>query len=337
MKKKIIYFIMLLCFFTFKNVYAEDIDITDMELTDKSATAVEKTPATFEGLNTYFDIQFANVDDYIEYTVTLKNNSATDYVIDEGNQFDNGGNVRYSFELDGDDDVILAGATRTGRLVVAYIKKVDTDSFVDGVYTTSSSLQLLLSSNTKDANITNPKTCRNLAILMVVLIVAVVAVLTLKKKSKILSLLLVALLAYPIYVVCAYEKLYIMVNPKIEILVPIREICVAEEYDEETNKFEEIQYFEYQEGMTWDSYANSEEYFNEWFLWYGFDPGLGEDRNFLDYPNKFVDTVKGGHEELVFDGHNDKYNSSIPSGKIRPKEEGCYVYNIYVVSDGNSE
>ncbi len=329
MKKYLFYIIMLLCFISFKNVYAEDIDITAMELSDKSDTAVEKSPATFEGLNTYFDIQFANVEDYIEYTVTLKNNSDTDYAINEGKQFDNSGHIQYSFELDGDDDVVLAGSTRTGHLVVAYIKKVDTDNFVGGVYTESNQLSLLLSKETSTDTITNPNTYHNILVIIIVLLgVGVVAFLTLKKRSKVLVVLLITLLLYPLYEVFAYQKLYIVVNPKIEILIPVKEFCVAESYFTDSGEMEEVKYFSYQEGMTWDSYANNEEFIDDWFVINDYDSEIDDYRYMLDFPLFFIDT-DNKYNLLTYDGHNEKYNSSIPSEKIKPKEDGCYFYNLY--------
>ena len=188
---------------------AEGVTIQSIEMLEKAAGAAELSAAKANGTVIDLDISFTRVDDYINYKITIENNTDGDYVLDESMFNKKYTNVKYLFETD--NMIVKAGSTRDLTLSVSLINDPGVGKFNE---TNSFDLDLT------GGKISNPSTGVKslLYILPVLLIVAFVVVYSSKKnktfKAMMLTLALVILIPTIVKAVC---KCNIKINSTITV------------------------------------------------------------------------------------------------------------------------
>ncbi len=252
MKKYIVFILFLLLPFM---VHAQDVKITDVTLVDSSIEA-EQHP-DFEKLKISFDLSFTEIEDFAKYKVTIKNDSKKDYEIENTTKFSDKEYIKYEFSYDG-DKVVKAGATKELFITITYNKEVPSTAYKDGKYKDNNSMVIILSDGETASDTKNPYTATLPYIVIVLSIIALILFIVAYTKKKKLASLLLVLLLLPI-AIYALEKITIEIEANIEIekktFFVLRNYCSSE-----NNLFTEDLYYEFEEGMTFDDYFNSDYY-----------------------------------------------------------------------------
>ena len=82
MKKYLLVFLLLLTILIPYNIEAKEaVEVTDIEIEEKTPGVEVISDVTYQGLKINFNVAFLNVEDFIRYKVTLKNNTDKDYEI----------------------------------------------------------------------------------------------------------------------------------------------------------------------------------------------------------------------------------------------------------------
>ena len=257
--KKIIFILALL--FPFIVSAADNVKITNIEQLEKSDTVTVNNEPTFEGLKINFDLKFTELNDFVKYKVTIKNEDSKDYEIEAGVSFSEGEYVKYEFGLNGEQNVIKAGEEKELTLQITYVKEPDPEHFVDGKYVEQNAMSINLSTEDGQhssvdpaAKEDNPHTgARGIIILIAVLLGIAIVIISLEKKNAFFLIALFLLIPLTIH---ALEKITLDIDTKIEI-----------EANEKT--FKVIDYncgfgepkvyeFAYMNGMTWDEWKASD-------------------------------------------------------------------------------
>ena len=258
--KKIIYLLMTILFFIPVMVNAAECDISKVYIesisVDKATGNVEELEdATAKDKKVNLNLRMSTKDDEILYKVVLKNDSEDDYEINKNSIKLSSDYIDYSLESD-DNNIVKAKSTRTIYLRVKYKTEVDPSKFVNGEYQDEITMKVNLQSDDTPAN---PNTGEDLTILIFVLILLIgLAVLLFgkKKNNKLKVILLVLSLSLIIpFSVNALCKCEIELNSKV-VISNVRKYKVqflgCRQFD--------VKEFEYEYGMTWREYFNSQYY-----------------------------------------------------------------------------
>ena len=176
-----------------------DIVIETVTLSKTVGTSEEVTAASVENKSINLDVKLNNPSDYMEYTITVRNDGTEDYYIKE-TDFNNNQYLKYEFVHENSSFKILPGEEKTITLRVSYQDRVEGSAN----YTTTDSLSLNILDK-QDIAVAN--TLRNISIVAVILIaITIISIfigggILINNKSKNLLLILVGiLLIIPMYV-----------------------------------------------------------------------------------------------------------------------------------------
>ncbi len=256
------YLLLLLILFIPFMVNAED-ETNEEELTIEKIEFVEKTDdaeiieeSTFEGKKINLNIRFNNINDYIKYKITLKNNTDKDY--DINSEQDLTEYVKVGFEpLSEDDNVLEANSTKEVYFIISYYKEVPVENFlVSNSYTTEDVKTIEF--NIKEDKIIvegkNPYTKTALPIVLTLLAISGIAtILLIVKKKSIKAFVIVAVLGIitiPL-TIYALEQMSIEVESKIEI--KHYSFFFGEAWSESGT----VEYL-FDKGMTWHDFLESD-------------------------------------------------------------------------------
>ena len=229
------------------------IDSIGIENTNGNVVELENANAQDKKVN--LNLRMATKNDEIVYKVVLKNDSTEDYEINKNSIGLNTDYLEYSLESD-KNNIVKANSTKTIYLRVKYKTEVDPSKFVNGEYQDEITMKVNLQSDDTPAN---PNTGEDLTILIFVLILLIgLAVLLFgkKKNNKLKVILLVLSLSLIIpFSVNALCKCEIELNSKV-VISNVRKYKVqflgCRQFD--------VKEFEYEYGMTWREYFNSQYY-----------------------------------------------------------------------------
>ena len=134
-------------------VYAEEstIQIKSIKLNKSSDNAFEKEEASFQGGDIYLNLQMSELDDYIEYTIVLNNNSNEDLEIilsDSSSDY-----LKYSLTPKDNNSIVKKNSEKELLLRVEYINKVPNSS-----YSISDEIEQTVNLGVKITPPKNPKT-----------------------------------------------------------------------------------------------------------------------------------------------------------------------------------
>ena len=266
--KKLKYLLLLLLAIPFL-VQAEtkNVEITKVELVEKSDDVEELEEASFEGVKLNFYIKFINKDDFAKYKVVIKNNSNKDYEIDNSSIFNDKDFIKYEYELDSEDKVLKAKEEIVVYITITYYKEIDTSKFVDGKYIEKNNVSIEFTSNQEDEVIeepimrfaTNPDTSTSdiIKIVVVLAIMSIVlAIVVNSKKGKVFLialLLIIPLTAYALEKINLEVETYVMIEEPVETKV----FYIAPDNIRNTEEVKDKVEYSFVEGMTWEDWLNS--------------------------------------------------------------------------------
>ncbi len=217
------FLLILLIIFTPINVFAADecdpssVKIENVEVNDTRGNIEENSNATSNNNELNLDLNMNVPGDSIEYKLTLKNTSDTDYYFDENSLVKNMDNVKYEFSYSDGDNIVKSGEEKIVILKVTYKDKVAADQLDNGVMSQNNTVTL----NLTNKNINVPDTLKNRSVLLIfgvilIIISGIMMIINEKKSSTLLLLIGVGISLVPI-TVHALCKCELNVNSKIEI------------------------------------------------------------------------------------------------------------------------
>jgi len=233
-----------------------EVKISDAVLVDNTeGLEVEKNPH-YEGLQLDIDMKLAEVGEFAKYKLTIQNDTKKDYEIDMGEAFSDKEYIKYEFSFVGEDNSVLkASESKDIYVTVSYNKEVPETEFKNGVYNDDNVMTINLSNEEQEVN-PDTKTGYIILITAIILFISLLLVLLNKYKLDHLMVLVIAVaIALPISIY-ALEKITIKIQAKIQIVYNQPRFCVGD-YNYETGKVENIQYYNYSKGTTWNTFLNS--------------------------------------------------------------------------------
>lgn len=247
----------------------DKITISSINIESISDGAEEKTAASASGKNVNLDLGMSEVGDNVKYKIVVKNDSDDDYEIDEGNFNISNNYIKYTLESDTESNIVPGKSTKIMYLKVQYDKEVPSESFDEnGSYKENQSMVVNLSNDKEDVTPTpsastptptpeqvkvpDTKSTSMLALFSVLIIIAGIAIgfIAYDKYDLLLVLLVASFILIPISA-NALCKCNINIDSKVEITTSnMKEFCVR--------IGEEIARYNYEEGMTFNDFLNSE-------------------------------------------------------------------------------
>ena len=263
MKKSL--FLLLLLIVPFIVKADSGLIIEKIEYDSKTDLAEVVEEPTFEENKINLNVRFYNLNDYIKYKITLKNDTDKDYEI--SSEVDLTEYITIGFEpLDSNDNLLKSNSTKTVYFIIKYANEVPLEEFENSSAITTEevkSIELSVKDNTIVVETKNPYTKSSFSLVLGVIafISAITIAILLKNKKKfkgIVAVLIVGIMAIPISIF-ALDKITIEVDSKIEIKHPSFFISNSYSSDGATEYL-----FDY--GMTWREYMNSN-YYKEEMNW----------------------------------------------------------------------
>ena len=257
---KYLKYLLILLFIPFI-VYAENnIEITKIELIEKSPYVAELESATNDNLKLKFNLSFTKLNDYAKYQVILKNNTNKDYGVDNTSTFNDGEFIKYEYSIDG-DKVLHANSEKTIYVTITYSKEISEDKYENNKYSEKNNVSIEFSNDEKEQDkeletvkfVTNPKTSSNELIYLIISfsIIAILFII-ITKNNKLKKYMLILLMLIPISIY-ALERIHLDVETYIEI-ENTKLFYIGTKDDNEIVNSKEYHYID---GMTFEEWMDS--------------------------------------------------------------------------------
>jgi len=250
-----------------ENKECDSVCIESVELDSKSDKVKILSKPKYQDLTVKFDIKFRKLQDYVKYKIVINNTTNEDYAISEKSNFGNSQYITYEYGYEGSNKVAKKNSKTVMYITVKYNQKVPNEKFdKNGIFTEENNLIIVLDNDKGMLNVLkNPNTGHNLLIVFIVFLGVIgISFMLYKttKHKKYLTIFIISLILLP-FSIYAMEKLQINVDSKIQIargdlkqfpVAVTRGRCVTD-YSE---AFENASRYTYEEGMTWEEWAESE-------------------------------------------------------------------------------
>ncbi len=222
MKKYLLLF--LLFFLIGPIVYAvscnpDSIVVENIALENKTDGVIENKEASVEGRKVKLDLDLSYVGDTIVYKMLVKNTSSEDFVLNDSKLKENSNYINYTFKTDDNTNIVEANSSKVIYLTVKYGERVPDEELVNGIYKSSNTMQIDLSSGN---DISVPDTIKNFSMIIVIIIAiicVIIAIIAVKRKNTIYMLLvalgLLIILPETVNALCKCE---IQIESSIEII-----------------------------------------------------------------------------------------------------------------------
>ena len=329
-----------------------NVSISKIEMKETKGDALEISKPTFEGLNVNYDLSFHTLGDSITYVATLKNGDKEEYKIANKSTFSDTGYMEYTFAFSDNSNIIKPNETKDMYITIKYTKPVPDEKLVSGVYVEQNKMNLVLINNRGQE--VNPNTASPIIYIIAILLLLTIGILLFKQHKKISILLIALSLLLPI-TTYALKEITVTLNTKVEVVKHLS-FCVESNgleaaYTSPTEEYEQNKYYDYETGMTLQSWKNSE--FNK--------PIIGTITRFLT--NEYKTCAKEAYEkygpkpgddfltagtqgatpgrektdyELAMDECREKYTEEVgPNSIIRRSNEGCYAIGAGELVEGS--
>ena len=322
---------LVMCLPLLVNAKAEEIYIKDITLVGKSGEVVEKTKPSYEGMEVNFDLKFKELGDSAKYQIMIENKSNIEYEIQTQNKFNESEYVEYTYTFEDNNNLVKASSTKVMIVELKYLKEVPIEKALEGTYTESNTLSINMANEEEEeleeGTVENPNTgvFTPWVILISLGVIALGIYLGTKNKAalKKISLFLITI-GTCLPFVSAAEKLYIKVNTKVEIVIP-----VLKEFKLDCR---EKTYY-YEENMNWLEFIDSKYNVDKWKIKdienLRYESRLGiasvnddETDSSASLPSKYLDL--------------DRYVVPLYDAKIQETTYRCYVNPYYEDGDGPS-
>ena len=156
--------------------------------------AEEVEEATFDAQSVRINANFYELEDSIQYQITIENNSSEDFVIDDNMITANSNYFDYSLSFPDDSTVIKAGKEKKVLLNVSYVNEVPSNAFQDGLFPEEKYLAFSLSNEDRQSN---PLTSPNFVIAIAALTFCVGVTFITKKRSQKYMAIIIGLFILP--------------------------------------------------------------------------------------------------------------------------------------------
>ena len=232
-KKILLVFIISIMFIPFM-VNAETCEndkvfIESIEAKSISDNVVEKNEPVINGMGVKLDLEMSEVGDKIEYEMTIKNDSNTDYKLDKNSLNIESDYMDYTFETKDKTNVVKAKSRSEAMLTVQYRNEVPEELLEDGSFTENKIISIVLNDG---KGLINPKTGQSLLFIISLLLIVVTISLIVLKKNKRISLLILlfelVLLPFSVYALCN-------INLKIESNVAVEKKNECHAFDNDSS------------------------------------------------------------------------------------------------------
>ena len=208
LKKLLLIFVISIMFIPFvvnaETCENDKISIESIEISSISENVVEKNEPVINGMGVKLDLEMSEVDDSIEYEMTIKNDSSSDYKLDKNSLNIESDYIDYTFETKDKTNIVKAKTSSEAVLTIQYRNEVPEELLEDGSFTDNKIFSIGMNDG---KNIINPKTAQSLLFLIyIVLTISIVSLVVLKKNKKIGTLaILLGLLSLPfsVYALCS--------------------------------------------------------------------------------------------------------------------------------------
>lgn len=244
MKKYLL--LLLLLFIPFMVKAKDGLTVENLEYVEKSELAEVIEDATFQDLSISINLRFHNLNDYVKYKITIKNDTDKDYDLDSEEKLTD--YIKMKFEgLEKSDKILKANSTKSFYLIIYYAVPVPKEEFKEG--------STLVYEETKTIDFSpkevNPNTYTLPVIVISILVVSGLTFFISKKKTikATMVVLIIATMFLPLRPT-ALEKITLDVNSKVEIKHP------SFYFKTNLSDNEKIEYL-FEEGMTWHEFLES--------------------------------------------------------------------------------
>ncbi len=160
---------------------SQKIEITNIDLIDRSdETEVVEKP-TVTGLDIKFELSFASVNNYAKYKIKYKNSSNSDFTLSDKNEFENE-YLKYEIKFEDDSNIIKANSEKNVEITITYKSEAPVSALVGGKFVGNNNLRINATENVK-----NPATSDDIMFYAKLLIASMalcgVAIITKKAKN----------------------------------------------------------------------------------------------------------------------------------------------------------
>ena len=251
MKKLIAFFLLFFIPFMVK----AEVKITDISFEDSNFLTEDDELPTYEGLKINTNLDFHEVEDYVEYNVTIKNDTNKDYDIEENPTYVLGDYFYYEYLLPEDITVLKSGEELSFVFVIYYAEQVPPEAYVNGIYQESNSLTLSFINDDEVAPTAeeeqpqekNPNTKAGYYILITAIVLAIALILMLLNARNLAKLMIISLVIIIPITIYALER----ISVEIESTVTLRPHFYVYHYDQAIS-------YEFELGMDFEEWLDSE-------------------------------------------------------------------------------
>ena len=253
--KKYLLFILLLVIPFF--VKAFDLEVEKIEFVEKSKYTEIIEDATIKNNKINLNVRFQELNDYVKYKITLKNN--TDKTYDTKTTKDLTEYVTANFEsVEDDEGLIKANSTKEVYFIIKYNHEVPLEEFQKNPTITTDdiqSLELSVKEDKVNVEVNNPKTNTFVSIVLaVVLITSGISAIILTKNKQAFLVLAIMIISIPL-TIYAIEQIKIDIDSKIEISHPYFKVLGFDG---------KPAIFLFDRGMTWQEFVDSDYNTSQW-------------------------------------------------------------------------
>ena len=239
MKKFIYILILIIPFLVLAEDKCDNSDITITSIGEAKTynNALEIESPTFDKNNININIKFYTVDDAIEYNIKIKNNSNSDYEIDNKLLTTDDGYIKYDITPIDGDKIIKAKSEEDVVLTVLYNKQVEVERLSNGVFNGGGKLNIpVISTANKSGNsiidgkskdlkiekiieVVNPLTKDPIVIVVLLNVTILLIIVVMKSKRKFTKYFIFTslLVLYSPFIVIAICKCELNIDSKIDI------------------------------------------------------------------------------------------------------------------------
>ena len=240
--KKVVFFFLLvflapLIVFAKEDSNSNSIEISSLEVINKSNKVVEKSSASIQNNQILLDLKMEDVGDYIYYQFHVDNQTNEDFVFQEDTVVSPSSYFKYSFQFEDGSNVIPAQADKDVFLTVVYKNKVEEDAFQRGFYQEDQSIVIPLTDTIKNPYTGDFLIKVSILFLLLSLIIVPYAV----KRKRLNALFAMAMVfAFLPTVVLAVEQYQVDIRSKIEIVKNVESVSMEKDSILEEEMIEKI-------------------------------------------------------------------------------------------------
>lgn len=221
-KKIIILLLLFICLFSNSNVMAQSniISLINVKVHDKSDTTIVND-VNYDNLSISSDVTFHNVNDYVTYEITLKNNTRKNYILKSLTTTSNNDYVIYSCT-----NCSALNVPKEGEIKVLLTSKYMTQVQNINERTQNNEFDLQLKLIDENGNLVNPQTGDNINLYIYMAVVSFIILFTMfassnknnrKKKVQITSILILIFFALPTMASAVTDSINIKFQSKIQL------------------------------------------------------------------------------------------------------------------------